>query len=224
MPVRASGLELRREDEGTLIVPTPGIDSRFKKPSQARSIATVANILDAAHDIVAEAGIQGFNTNAVALRAGINIGTVYHYFPDKLAILVQLLLGDQRSRTAALREKLNELPTASNLPLWSHQLMALVRLYRFDHPTSVLMRRAFHSVPELVVLDNINTARATSLIADLLRQRFPHIDEERTISASRLIIDTMTAIMESSFAGGPNATAFFAEAQTLLDAYLETLH
>ena len=203
---------------------TPGSEERYKKPSQSRSIVTVANILDAAHDIVAESGIQGFNTNAVALRAGINIGTVYHYFPDKVAILVQLLLGDQRSRTAALRDKLNQLPTAANLTVWSHQLMALVRLYRFDNPTSVLLRRAFRSVPELVVMDNLDNDRVTAFIADLLRQRFPLIDEERSHSASRLLVDATTAIMESSFADGPNSTAFFGEAQTLIDGYLESLH
>ena len=201
-----------------------GPDGRFKKPAQARSVATVANILDAAHDIVAESGIQGFNTNAIAQRAGINIGTVYHYFPDKVAILVQLLLGDQRSRTAALRDKLNELPSAPNLTLWSHQLMALVRLYRFDHPTSVLLRRAFRSVPELVVMDDLDTERATTVIADLLRQRFPLIDENRLVSASRLLVDATTAIMESSFADGPNSVSFFGEAQSLIDGYLETLH
>ena len=206
------------------MAPAAGSNERFKKPAQTRSIATVANILDAAHDIVAESGIQGFNTNAIAERAGINIGTVYHYFPDKVAILVQLLLGDQRSRTAALRDKLNELPTAANLTVWSHQLMALVRLYRFDHPTSVLLRRAFRSVPELVVMDNLDTDRATAVLAGLLRQRFPLIDEDRTASAARLLVDATTAIMESSFAEGPNALAFFGEAQTLLDGYLESLH
>ena len=57
-----------------------------RTPKQGRSKATVATILEAAARILAEQGWAGFNTNAVAARAGVSIGSLYEYFPDKQAL------------------------------------------------------------------------------------------------------------------------------------------
>lgn len=59
-------------------------------PRQQRSLATVEVILEAAAQVLEIAGEAGFNTNAIAERAGVGIGSIYRYFPDKQAILVEL--------------------------------------------------------------------------------------------------------------------------------------
>jgi len=59
-----------------------------RTPRQGRALATVDSILEAAAQVLQRAGADGFNTNAVAERAGVSIGTLYQYFPDKEAILV----------------------------------------------------------------------------------------------------------------------------------------
>ena len=56
-----------------------------RSPRQGRSKATVDAILEAATRIL-EAG-ESFTTNHVAARAGVSVGTLYQYFPDKAAIL-----------------------------------------------------------------------------------------------------------------------------------------
>ena len=194
-----------------------------KKPSQARSMATFANILHAATEIVVERGIQGLNTNIVAERACVNIGTVYHYFPDKTAILVELFRIDQQRRSQYLLAKLNELATAPDLARWTSEIFELARLLRVENPTTAQMRRAFRSVPELVVLDNADTAATTELLARLLLERFKNLDPERAHYAARLLIETTTAIIDSDLAEGPEAGAFFDEALSLVRNYLETI-
>ena len=62
-----------------------------KKPLQSRSRATVHAVLTAAAHILEERGLSAFNTNAVAERAGVSIGSLYQYFPSKDAILVALM-------------------------------------------------------------------------------------------------------------------------------------
>jgi len=59
-----------------------------RKPRQARSRATWEAIVEAAAQILERRGPAGFNTNEVAERAGVSIGTLYQYFADKHAILV----------------------------------------------------------------------------------------------------------------------------------------
>jgi AcrR family transcriptional regulator len=57
------------------------------RPQQARSQERVDLILDTAAEFIAEVGYEAVTTNAIAERAGISIGSLYRYFPDKDAIL-----------------------------------------------------------------------------------------------------------------------------------------
>jgi AcrR family transcriptional regulator len=58
-----------------------------RRPKQARSRATWEAIVEAAAQILERRGAEALTTNAVAERAGVSIGTLYQYFPDKQAIL-----------------------------------------------------------------------------------------------------------------------------------------
>src|SRR5579863_5143022 len=62
-----------------------------KAPGQARSKETVNVILEAGARILESEGLHGFNTNAVAAKAGVSVGSLYQYFPNKDAILLALI-------------------------------------------------------------------------------------------------------------------------------------
>lgn len=62
-----------------------------KKPVQPRAIETYAWMLEAAAQILEGQGIGAFNTNLVAERAGVSIGSLYQYFPGKDALLIALM-------------------------------------------------------------------------------------------------------------------------------------
>lgn len=59
-------------------------------PQQSRAEATVSAILEAAARILETKGSAGLNTNFVAQRAGVSVGTLYQYFPNKDALIVAL--------------------------------------------------------------------------------------------------------------------------------------
>ncbi|MFB9952122.1 TetR/AcrR family transcriptional regulator [Rhizobium puerariae] len=58
-----------------------------KEPRQARSRATVESIVQAGARILSDGGWAGFTTNKVADLAGVSIGSLYQYFPDKLSLV-----------------------------------------------------------------------------------------------------------------------------------------
>jgi AcrR family transcriptional regulator len=62
-----------------------------KQPQQARSRSTVNAILESAARILARHGWAEFTTNAVAEAAGVGIGSLYQYFPNKMAIVDSIL-------------------------------------------------------------------------------------------------------------------------------------
>ena len=75
-----------------------------KTPIQARSTASVNAILDATIQVLLKLGKERLTTTRVALRAGVSVGTLYQYFPNKSALL-----------QAALRRHLDEVTNAVEL-------------------------------------------------------------------------------------------------------------
>lgn len=60
------------------------------EPVQHRSATRISALLDAAAEVVDEVGVERLTTAMVAERAGASIGTVYRYFPDRIAVLAAL--------------------------------------------------------------------------------------------------------------------------------------
>ena len=72
-----------------------------KSPVQARSVATVEAILEATIQVLLSMGKERLTTTRVAFRAGVSVGTLYQYFPNKRSLL-----------QAALKRHLDEVTNA----------------------------------------------------------------------------------------------------------------
>ena len=94
----------------------PGGVAPRKRPGQARSRDTVEAILRAAVELFSARGYAGTNTNDLADRAGVSVGSVYQYFPNKDAILTALVERHLQGVDAVLGTSLGELADPA-LPL-----------------------------------------------------------------------------------------------------------
>lgn len=63
----------------------PEVELRVE-PQQARARNAIDGILEATGQLLDEVGYDGLTTKAVAARAGVNIATLYRYFPDKISL------------------------------------------------------------------------------------------------------------------------------------------
>ena len=86
-----------------------------KVPAQARSRATVDAIIQAATYILTEAGWEGLTTNAIAERAGVNIGSLYQFFPNKEAVVAEVQRRHAVETRADLRLVLKRLSEQDSL-------------------------------------------------------------------------------------------------------------
>jgi AcrR family transcriptional regulator len=75
--------------EEAMTDPLPDLSLR-NVPLQARSRARLGRVLDAAEELLEREGSETFSTTAVARVAGVSVGTVYRFFPDKQAIVEAL--------------------------------------------------------------------------------------------------------------------------------------
>ena len=86
-----------------------------KSPSQERARATVEAILEAAAYILVRDGWEKFTTNSVADRAGVNIASLYQYFPNKGSIVAELQRRHIDKGRAAYPEMIPKLRSQPNL-------------------------------------------------------------------------------------------------------------
>jgi AcrR family transcriptional regulator len=85
-----------------------------KRPRQDRSRATVDTVLAATARVLVKRGFDGLTTNAVAEAAGISIGSLYQYFPNKEALVAALIEKHVEDMNAAI---LSELTRVAQLPM-----------------------------------------------------------------------------------------------------------
>ena len=108
------------------------------EPTQRRSTQRLDALLDAAAEIVDETGFERLTTQMVAERAGASIGTVYRYFPDRVAVLHAL-----RERSIRrFRERVADDMERTELTTWwdvvDVSLDAFAALYRDEPGFSVV--------------------------------------------------------------------------------------
>jgi AcrR family transcriptional regulator len=80
-----------------------------KQPQQDRSRVTVEAILEATTHILTEEGYDKANTNRIADRAGISIGSLYQYFPNKESLMAALIEQHSNEMAELVETKLNHL-------------------------------------------------------------------------------------------------------------------
>ncbi|AWZ10775.1 MULTISPECIES: TetR/AcrR family transcriptional regulator [unclassified Streptomyces] len=80
-----------------------------RTPIQQRSADRLARILDACAELLDETGYENLSTRAVALRAGVPIGSVYRFFGNKRAMAIALAHRNLDTYADAIEERLADL-------------------------------------------------------------------------------------------------------------------
>ena len=166
--------------------------SSRKQPQQARSSELVAAILDAAVQVLAKEGAQRFTTARVAERAGVSVGSLYQYFPNKAAILFRLQSDEWRSTSELLRGILAD-PTQPP----PARLRALVHGFIRSECEEAAIRGALSDAAPLYRdAPEAQEARAAGkgIIAAFMREALPEASEATRELAGELIKTTLAGV------------------------------
>lgn len=203
--------------------PSTRISSR-KQPKQARSAGLVATILEAAVQVLAKEGAPRFTTARVAEKAGVSIGSLYQYFPNKTAILFRLQSDEWRQTSQMLRDILEDVerPPLARLRTLVH---AFIRSECEEAAIRVALNDAaplYRDAPEA------QQARAAGnrIIEAFMRETLPEVSEAVRALAGDLITTTFSAVGKD-FSESPRTPAqieIYAEAMAdMFCAYLVSL-
>ncbi|HKB89024.1 MAG TPA: TetR/AcrR family transcriptional regulator [Opitutaceae bacterium] len=110
-----------------------------KRPTQERARVTVDAILDAAAHIFTGTEFDVVTTNDVAERAGVSIGSLYQYFPNKLALLESL----KERHTERLMSRMNEACARATSLSLSETIRAIVAASTSYHAEHATLLRLF---------------------------------------------------------------------------------
>ncbi|MFT4009062.1 MAG: TetR/AcrR family transcriptional regulator [Nocardioidaceae bacterium] len=191
-----------------------------KLPVQERARHTVEKILQAAVDILIEEGVVGLNTNKVADRAGVNIATLYTYFPDKISIIAYLAQRFEDLRVESVEKCAVELGHA-DYRQWFGDAIDRMADFRLNEPGGLAIRRALLATSELRHLDLVSTERAAAALVDGIMAQCPGLSETRAKMISRIYTVAVTAILDDAFCGTPHDIEEIEELKRMATAYFD---
>jgi AcrR family transcriptional regulator len=178
------------------------LQRRVRRAKQARAKATVDAILTAGARVLASKGWDGFTTNAVAAKAGVSIGSLYEYFPDKRAICDAILDAHLTRAEHIAAEGLAHLPAGAPV---RDAIGALVSGFVRLHADDPKLHRVLSSEVPIGPAARKRVAALTDALAAGLASALRGLVHNPAVSA-RLIVDAADALTHRWYTDAHSAT------------------
>jgi AcrR family transcriptional regulator len=176
-----------------------------KLPRQERSHEMVERILGTARQLSREIGFRGVSTAQIAQHAGLSVGSIYQYFPNKEAIMVELT-----RRWLAQFQPIVEHARARPRPRTWRALEATLaelfdradRLYR-EAPDMLAVLELMAASPELRGVEETHDRAIIASFSRWLREINPELPEAAATRLGELILAVGHVCLKASAAGPP---------------------
>jgi AcrR family transcriptional regulator len=207
----------------------PVVEKRLqprKTPQQARAVDTQARILDAARRVFATHGYAAGTTNRIAEEAGLSVGSLYQYFPNKDAILVELVRAHITDGTARILAA----ATGEDGP-WARGditgavrsvVTALVEVHAEDRRLHQVLFEESPRPPSLIAELRALEDAIVAVVAQWLTTMCPAIED--TELKARIVVTTIESLVHRMVANERplDTERFIDETTQLVGGYLAT--
>ncbi|MDJ0789315.1 MAG: TetR/AcrR family transcriptional regulator [Myxococcota bacterium] len=194
-----------------------------RTPVQERAQRRVAAILEAATGLLAEVGADGFTTRLVSERAGIPIGSIYQYFPNKLSIFAALL----DRVTADVHERMREVLDADldAVASWAELVDGVVDAYTASYASQVgyaALLPALRGTPELYAISQRSNEEALALFFQRVRRMDRELPDARLEEVGRTAFEILHTLLDRALTTSDPEQARIAvrELKRVLKGYL----
>lgn len=191
-----------------------------RRPMQQRSAQRVERMLDACAELVGEVGYDRATTTLIAERAGVAVGSLYQFFPDKRAVVQALAVRNLDRYLSTLTERFAD---SSFEHLWEAVDLVIdtyVELHR-EVPGFNLLR--FGDLVDVHLLDEErdNNAVVVDRLMALLSEQFDTQIESLTVPLA-VAVEAADGVLKLAFRADPNGDpTLIAETKRLVRTYLE---
>ena len=191
------------------------------KPNRAKGEETAARILEATGMLLETQGYDALNTNRIAQAAGINIATLYKYYPNKQSILIAMTKRNRGDWLEAAGQSVASVGAGADWRTTLEAFMDFAAKRRNNQPGGKAMRLAMRISPELQPFDREETEVTASFLSKLLVER-GGLERTYADQVARVAVEIGTSILDLSlFDQSPGDEVFLAEAKAAICRYLE---
>lgn len=192
-----------------------------RKPVQQRSAQRVERMLEACAALIEELGYDGVTTTLIAERAGVAVGSLYQFFPDKRAVVQALTLRNLERFMANVVQRFD----SAELEHWWDAVDSMFDVYVDMHRTvPAFSRLHFGDVVDTRLLDDgkDNNAVIAEGLAALISERFGRSMSELQLPVA-VAIEAADGVLKFAFRRNDSGDQIVVdEAKALIKGYLST--
>ncbi|CAN5318290.1 hypothetical protein BH09ACT6_BH09ACT6_02800 [soil metagenome] len=193
------------------------------EPVQVRSSTRISALVDAAAEVVEEVGVERMTTAMVAERAGASIGTVYRYFPDRIAVLSALSLRSMDRFLRRTRENILRSKPETWIDLMMVAFDTSVEMHRTEVGFTSIRLGDLVSYPETEP-QGIRSVRIAAAFAEIITQDFGLDASPELTLHLEMSVNITDALTTRAFITEKNGDErIIAESRSIIRGYLSSL-
>ncbi|MFV0318047.1 MAG: TetR/AcrR family transcriptional regulator [Microthrixaceae bacterium] len=193
-----------------------------KRPSTARGQARFDLILSTSRKLLLDTGVDALNSEDIAANAGIPVGSVYQYFPNKFAIVAELAEQDTAALEGALETYGSMFPAVD----WQQQTDSLIdhlaEQWRHD-PSRRSVWLAMQSIEPTRALAAQHSRRLTRAVLVLIMPLTPDLHSRRRLTVAEVVVEMCNSLLHFSVHDGHPHPATVRELKRALRSYLRAV-
>jgi AcrR family transcriptional regulator len=179
----------------SIMIPN-NLDSQRKAPQQGRSKVLVESILEATIRILPKIGSRKVTTKKIADLAGVSIGSLYQYFPNKQSVLATLMDIAMKLQTAETHKKLQEISGKSIDDSVSTMVDFALDLFLKEREKN---REVFLQAPELGRVPALFKLRQTVVdqLAGEMEKHHPGLEKSDYVRVSFIAVNSIMGVINT---------------------------
>jgi len=172
------------------------LDSQRKLPKQERSKAIVDAILEATVRILPKIGSQNVTTKKIAEFAGVSIGSLYQYFPNKESVLGGIMDMAAKSKTAEVQKRIDQIEGKSVKEATDMMVDLGLELFLKEKDK---IREIYRQAPQLGRLPALMKLRQSVVdrLASVMKKNHPERTPEECLRVSFVAVNSLMGVVHT---------------------------